>query len=144
MQLKLLNQSPQLDDLMQRHDQAVFSEVDCLTCANCCKTTGPLFRQEDIDRIAALLDMSVGAFILQYLEMVGDGDFVLQNLPCAFLDEENKCTIYEHRPLACATYPHTGQKNQKGIWALTLKNIEICPAALEVLRRSLSRFDSKE
>ena len=31
------------------HDE-VFEEIDCLSCANCCKTTGPLFTEKDIEK----------------------------------------------------------------------------------------------
>ena len=34
------------------HEQA-FERIDCLDCANCCKTTGPLFTQADIGRISS-------------------------------------------------------------------------------------------
>ena len=33
-------------------DKAVWEEVSCLSCANCCKTTGPRFTSNDIDRLA--------------------------------------------------------------------------------------------
>ena len=36
----------------QLHHQA-FEKIDCLKCANCCKTTGPLFTQKDISSIAS-------------------------------------------------------------------------------------------
>ncbi len=41
-----------LDDAFHSlHDQ-VFAETDCLECANCCKTTSPIFYQTDIERVA--------------------------------------------------------------------------------------------
>ncbi|MES2629404.1 MAG: YkgJ family cysteine cluster protein, partial [Bacteroidota bacterium] len=40
-----------LDDLVHRaHDEA-FKATDCLACANCCKTTSPIFRMVDIERL---------------------------------------------------------------------------------------------
>jgi transposase InsO family protein len=33
------------------HEEA-FAEIDCLSCANCCRTTSPLFREADIRRLA--------------------------------------------------------------------------------------------
>ena len=38
----------QFNDL---HDKE-FETMDCLSCANCCKTTSPIFRNADINRIA--------------------------------------------------------------------------------------------
>ena len=101
------------------HDEhkAVFKELDCLECANCCKTTSPIFLQEDIGRISSYLKIKVGHFISKYLEMDEDGDFVLQKAPCVFLAEDNKCKVYDVRPKACSEYPHTN-RNEKTYDAL--------------------------
>jgi len=129
-----------LDYIMENIHNEVFSEIDCLTCANCCRTTGPLFTQKDIDRIAKHLRMKSGAFIQQYLYMDEDGDFVLQSVPCTFLQSNNECSIYEYRPKACREYPHTNQTGQKKIFDLTMKNMEICPAALEIVNRAAQKL----
>ena len=34
-----------LDYVVQEMHDEVFDEVDCLSCANCCKTTGPLYTE---------------------------------------------------------------------------------------------------
>ena len=47
---KLKKKPPkQLDYLMQELHVEEFKRTDCLECANCCKTTGPLFTDKDID-----------------------------------------------------------------------------------------------
>ena len=38
-----------VDDAFHEQHEAVFREIDCLNCANCCKTTSPIFYQTDID-----------------------------------------------------------------------------------------------
>ena len=124
------------------HDEhkAVFKELDCLECANCCKTTSPIFLQEDIGRISSYLKIKVGHFILKYLEMDEDGDFVLQKAPCAFLAEDNKCKIYDVRPKACSEYPHTNRKNMIEILDITLENTVVCPAVNEIVKRMRSKL----
>ncbi|MBX7225092.1 MAG: YkgJ family cysteine cluster protein [Chitinophagales bacterium] len=135
LKLKQLS-AKQVDELFHRAHQDVFSRMDCLTCANCCKTTSPLFTQEDIGRLAQHLDVSRSAFLQQYLEMDEDGDFVFNRpAPCPFLLSDNKCSVYESRPNACRTYPHTNQRKVKSILNLTLKNAEICPAVQQMLTR---------
>ncbi|MEQ9231312.1 MAG: YkgJ family cysteine cluster protein, partial [Cyclobacteriaceae bacterium] len=89
-----------LDSRFHTLHDAVFSEIDCLECANCCKTTSPIFIQSDIDRMAKTLKMKSGEFIVQYLEMDEDGDFVLKSAPCPFLGIDNKCIVYKDRPRA--------------------------------------------
>lgn len=114
------------------HDEA-FEEIDCLQCANCCKTTSPIFRDVDIQRISKKLKMSSRDFESAYLQMDGDGDWVLQSSPCTFLQPDNTCFIYDVRPQACREYPHTDRKRMIQIMDLTLKNAEICPAVSKIL-----------
>lgn len=124
----------QLDALFHAEHDKVFATVDCLSCANCCKTTSPIFRDVDIKRIAKQQRMSEAQFIRQYLRMDEDKDYVLQSSPCAFLSNDNTCTIYEYRPLACREYPHTDRKNMVQILDLTAKNTEICPAVAKIVQ----------
>lgn len=131
---KLKNKKPKkLDqELIKIHDK-VFSHIDCLQCANCCKTTGPLFLEKDIERISKYLRMKPIDFIDQYLYKDEDNDWIFKKLPCPFLDSSNYCSIYEVRPKACKEYPHTDRKKFYQINKLTLKNTVICPAAYEVV-----------
>ena len=69
-----------------------------------------------------------------------DKDYVLQSVPCTFLDSENYCTIYEERPKACREYPHTDRVNQQQIFRLTEKNADICPAVHDILRKIEARM----
>jgi len=133
---KLKRKPPKdLDYTMQKLHDEVFSEINCLDCANCCKTTSPLFTDRDVNRISKFLKLKPRKFIDQYLKTDEDGDLVLQSSPCPFLFEDNKCMIYEVRPKACAEYPHTNRKKFHQISNLTLKNVSICPAAFEVVEK---------
>lgn len=118
-----------LDYIVQETHDEVFEELNCLSCANCCKTTGPLFTEKDIERISKHLKMKAKDFEAKFLQIDEDQDKVLQNLPCWFLGEDNKCNIYEVRPKACREYPHTDRKKVFQINNLMLKNTLICPAA---------------
>ncbi|MBC9811257.1 YkgJ family cysteine cluster protein [Crocinitomicaceae bacterium CZZ-1] len=122
-----------LDELFHKEHQAVFRKVDCLKCANCCKTTSPIFRDIDIRRISAHMRMTASDFIKKFLKIDEDNDYVLQQSPCHFLMADNTCIIYENRPLACREYPHTDRKNINQILDLTRKNAEICPAVSNIL-----------
>lgn len=128
-------QPKDLDDNMhQLHDEA-FEHIDCLDCANCCKTISPLFLQKDIERVAKAVGLSPGKFIEKYLYMDEDGDFVLQVTPCPFLDSENYCTVYNDRPNACRGYPHTNRKRVHQVLDITILNTMVCPAVLEIVNR---------
>jgi len=133
---KLARRTPKtLDATVASLHEEVFQDTDCLQCANCCKTTSPIFRDKDIERIAAHLKMRPGAFVEKYLHIDEDGDYVLNVQPCPFLSSDNYCSIYDHRPLACREYPHTDRKDFHKILGLTLENTMICPAAFEVVKR---------
>lgn len=118
----------------EAHEEA-FNHIDCLTCANCCKTTGPLFTTTDIRRIAKQQSMSEREFEETYLLEDEEGDYVLQSVPCPFLGEDNYCTIYEYRPKACREFPHTDRRNMKQILHLTRKNAEVCPAVYRMIQK---------
>ena len=117
----------------EEHEQA-FRQIDCLSCANCCKTTSPIFRDVDIRRLAKRERMTETKFIEKFLKMDGEGDYVLTQAPCPFLGSDNYCSVYEDRPLACREYPHTDRKNMYQILSLTRKNMEICPAVSEIVQ----------
>ncbi len=138
---KLKKRPPKnLDEQVQEIHQAVFKDIDCLDCAQCCKTTGPLFTEKDCQRIAKKLRITVAQFENDYLRVDEDGDKVLQQLPCPFLASDHACLIYEDRPKACREYPHTDRKKIYQIANLTLQNTLICPAAYRIVERMKSEI----
>ena len=124
-----------VDDLFHTAHHEVFENFDCLACANCCKTTSPIFYQNDIDRLAKNLRIRPGDFITTYLRIDEDGDYVLKSSPCPFLDADNYCQVYDDRPKACREYPHTDRKKMVQIMDLTHKNTLVCPAVFEMVER---------
>ncbi|GFH39992.1 YkgJ family cysteine cluster protein [Lactococcus insecticola] len=130
-----------LDKLTKEIHEAVFDEIDCTQCANCCKGLGPLFTEADIERIAKRMRMKLANFEATYLEVDEDGDKIFQCMPCPFLGADNLCDIYDVRPKACREFPHTDRKKIYQINHLTIKNTLTCPATylfVEKLRERLS------
>lgn len=133
---KLKKKKPgEIDALFNETHEEVFACTDCLKCANCCKTTGPLFTQKDIERIAGHLKLKPGQFVEQYLRVDEDNDYVLQQVPCTFLGADNYCSIYEVRPKACREFPHTDDSKMQRHLNITVKNVEICPAVYEIVEK---------
>ncbi len=131
---KLRKRPPKnLDYVMQELHEEEFDKTDCLQCGNCCKTTGPLFTNMDIERIARHFRLKPSVFIERYLRLDEENDYVLQQVPCAFLGSDNHCSIYDIRPKACREFPHTNRKKFHQISHLTLKNVAICPAAFNIV-----------
>ena len=116
-----------------------FKTMDCLSCANCCKTTSPIFRDADVRRISKSLRIKESKFIDDYLKIDEDNDYVLKKSPCIFLDQENKCQIYDIRPLACKEYPHTDRKNMHQITELTYQNTFVCPVVSRIVEKIVQK-----
>ncbi len=121
-----LRKPKELDDVFHEAHEEAFAKIDCLTCANCCKTTSPIFYQKDIERASKALKLKPGTFIEKYLRLDEDNDYVLQVAPCPFLN------LYNDRPNACREYPHTNRKKIQQILDLTYKNTLVCPAVLRI------------
>ena len=122
-----------LDQKFHKGHEAEFKKMDCLSCANCCKTTSPIFRDADIRRISKHLRIKEGKFISDYLKMDEDKDYVLKSSPCSFLYNDNSCSSYDVRPLACREYPHTDRKNMFQVLEITAENSLICPAVARIV-----------
>ena len=124
-----------LDQQFHTLHEEVFEEVNCLACANCCKTTSPIFYNRDIERLAKHLRLKPGELIDKYLRIDEDKDYVLRQAPCPFLGSDNYCSVYEARPNACREYPHTDRKRMEQILDSTYRNTLVCPAVLEITKR---------
>lgn len=123
------------------HKQA-FQIIDCTRCVNCCKTMTVALTEADIDRISQHLGMSVSEFIDAYLEPDEFETYVIRQRPCPFLGDDDRCSIYDVRPIDCQEYPHT----QKPGFATRTRghadNAERCPAVfwiVEQMRRRARR-----
>lgn len=137
--LQRVDKKKALKQLADLHEEA-FTQVDCLTCANCCKNYSPRFKQPDIKRISKYLNMKETDFVTKYLRRDEDGDFVLTLHPCPFLDNQNFCAIYEVRPSDCVRFPYTDEDILLKKTSITLKNSTFCPAVFYVLERLQQNF----
>ena len=128
-----------MDTIVQQLHDEVSEKIDCLTCANCCRSLGPAIYDKDIERMAKALRIKPSEVVSSYLRIDEDGDYVFKSMPCPFLMDDNYCSIYESRPKACREYPHTDRKNFEQIYKLTVKNASTCPIAYEVLYKLMDK-----
>lgn len=129
------------NELFDKTEAEVWEEIDCLSCANCCKVMSPTYTKEDIERIAAHLKMSPARMkkkLLYYDKK--SRDWMNTSTPCQFLDlKTNMCTIYEVRPADCAGFPHLSKKPLKDYFYIHKQNIEYCPATYRMIEK-LKKF----
>lgn len=122
-----------LDDNINELDEKVFEKTDCLNCGNCCRTTPTLMIRRDIKRISKYLGMKEGVFAEEYLRLDEDDDTILSQTPCAFLNEDNSCQIYDVRPKSCEGFPYT---DEHSVNLNTMeKNIGVCPAVYDMAEK---------
>lgn len=129
-----------LDKKIQAKEQEVWREIDCLSCANCCKTMTPTFNKQDLKRISAHFKMSVEAFKEKWLyqEKGGARDWLNKAEPCQFLNlKDNKCSIYAVRPADCAGFPHLSKKF-KDFVHIHKQNVEYCPATFRLVEKMMA------
>ncbi|MFM2386209.1 MAG: hypothetical protein RL660_966 [Bacteroidota bacterium] len=118
-------------------NEQVWQEVDCLSCANCCKTMTPTFTKEDTKRIAAHLGITTKELYNKYFEKDEDnGDIVNKKQPCQWLNlKDNKCSIYEVRPVDCSGFPHHTKKRFDNYNHVYEQNIDKCPATFAMVQK---------
>jgi Fe-S-cluster containining protein len=134
------NKLEKSDNLVYDLHEKAFSEIDCLECANCCRSLGPAIYDKDIERMAKALRMKPSEVVVNFLRTDEDGDYVFRSMPCPFLMSDNYCSIYEHRPKACREYPNTDRRKFYQIFKLTIKNTYTCPVAYEVIEGLKKEF----
>lgn len=127
-------QPPELDRRTAEADAEMWKYINCLECANCCKTMTPTYKGADIKRIALHLGISPKEMKEKWLKKDDEGDWINKSTPCQFLNPvDNKCSIYEVRPKDCAGFPHHTKKNMADYIHVYKQNIDYCPATLKML-----------
>ena len=121
-----------LETLAEQADKEVWTQVNCLSCANCCKAMSPTYTFRDIKRIAAHFGMRPKDFRDKWLYLdKRENDWMNKSRPCQFLDlKSNMCSIYEVRPADCAGFPHLIKKPITDYMYVHKQNIEYCPATM--------------
>ena len=129
-----------VDGAFHTMHEEVFEEINCLGCANCCKTMTPTFTKQDMKRISAHFGQSVEEFQTKWLkkERGGDRDWLNKTEPCQFLNlTDNKCSIYEVRPADCAGFPHLTKKFNDFVH-IHKQNVEYCPASYRLVEKMMA------
>ena len=126
-----------LDKTAEILNKEVWEEVDCLTCANCCKKMTPTFTEKDIKRISTHLQMTEDAFKDKWLYLEKkDKEWMNKKQPCQFLDPgTNMCSIYDVRPDDCAGFPHLTKKKMVEYVHVHQQNINYCPATFKFVEK---------
>jgi Fe-S-cluster containining protein len=126
--LKFMDQTDvELDSLVVDISDAIINQINCKTCANCCKEKSPIVLEKEILSISDRLKISKEEFINKYLENTEESnDFIISKRPCPFL-KNNECEIYDIRPEDCRSYPHLHKEGFRTRLIGVIENYSICP-----------------
>ncbi|MFL9484656.1 YkgJ family cysteine cluster protein [Chitinophagaceae bacterium LWZ2-11] len=140
------NPPKNLDALVKDLDKQVWEEIDCLSCANCCKKMTPTFTVKDIKRIAAHFEITPNEFKEKWLYFdKKDGDWMNTTQPCQFLNlENNMCSIYEVRPADCAGFPHLTKSKVVEYIHVHQQNIDYCPATYKMVEKMMETIEPRK
>ncbi|RCW50460.1 MULTISPECIES: YkgJ family cysteine cluster protein [unclassified Halanaerobium] len=122
-----------VDKIVHRLGKKYLREYDCLKCGNCCHSLIPSLSHAKILAISHEFNISVEKFKKKYIEKEIPGGYVLKGDSCPFMQEDNKCTIYQIRPEACSSFPHLYKDNINHRLIELLDNSLICPIVYYVL-----------
>jgi Fe-S-cluster containining protein len=118
------------DRRLRRFGEDIEAQIDCTTCANCCRVSEVEITDRDIDKLAKFLGMTREEFIRDSTQQAESGELILKRTEagCVFL-EGNLCSVYDARPQNCANFPHlvrgTGSIVSR-MWRL-VERAEYCP-----------------
>ncbi len=129
------------DRIVRGYHEAVFKNIDCLQCGNCCRLIGPRLRDKDYKVLAKEDCLTPKNYMMDYLKDDGDSGFYLfRELPCPYINEDNRCSVYEKRPLSCEEFPYTdGHNIQKHLVRLG-HSAMVCPAAALIAERVIKEY----
>ncbi|MFZ1979574.1 MAG: YkgJ family cysteine cluster protein [Bacteroidota bacterium] len=132
--LKYLDQTDaELDSLVIEISHQITKQIDCKTCANCCKEKSPSVLEEEILSISGILGISKEEFENKYLEKTGESDeLIISKRPCPFL-KNNLCEIYDNRPEDCRSYPHLHKEGFRFRLMGVIENYSVCPIVFNAL-----------
>lgn len=113
-----LDENKRLRQHMSRHNYVerklkviahkVEAQIECLECANCCKTATARLVDRDIDKVAKAAGMKRDRFLKECTVMTADEGRILKRSDetgCIFLNGK-ECLVYEGRPASCEDFPH--------------------------------------
>ncbi len=121
-----------LDSIVAHVTDEVWEQIDCKSCANCCKTLQIEVSNADAKRLAARLKISLAEFAKKYILSDSEGTKYFSTMPCPFLDSNNLCTVYDDRPDSCREYPFLRKGGFRQRTFMMIESTAVCPIVFNV------------
>jgi len=120
------------DEIVRKTTDEVWQQIDCLQCGNCCRTLEVVVDKADVSRLSERLGVTPEQFSRKYVKTAEDGTRHFAASPCAFLGEDNRCSVYEDRPKACRDFPYLHEKHFTSRSLMMIDNTATCPIVFNV------------
>lgn len=124
----------ELDAMVHRLYEEVSGRIDCCACGNCCREVTPVLDEHDVLRPATGLGISKDHFMQRFVIRDKHGDMIFRNTPCPMLSG-NLCTVYDHRPEACRSFPYLHKAEFVFRLIGVVQNCSVCPIVFNVFER---------
>lgn len=108
-------------------------QMDCTTCAACCRDNCIPLSREERTPLARHAGLSEQEFTERHITADDDGEPAMMAKPCHFLDG-TRCSVYEDRPEACRGYPYVGGDVATRLLGI-LERAATCPIIFEMLEQ---------
>lgn len=133
----------EVDDIILPIAKQVSSEIDCKSCANCCKILEAGIAPEEIEILARHKEQKAEEFVRDEIDIEEKtGIQYLKKKPCVFLSV-NLCSIYQYRPGACRDFPGLERPLLKYRIRKILALYGLCPIVYHTIEKAFSYFHSE-
>jgi uncharacterized protein len=133
----------EIDRIVAEVAAPIREAIDCTACGNCCRALQVHVTPEDVETLAAGIDVSVDAIHIRYLTDEGCAEIEewrkFKQRPCAFLDG-NRCSVYAHRPETCRAYPEL--TDFRWLVETYIEGAKTCPIIYNTLVSMLDRVET--
>lgn len=108
-------------------------QIDCKTCAACCRCAVIPVTDEEVERLSIRLRLPVLDFRARFVRPADAGEPAIDGHPCPFL-EGSHCGVYEDRPAPCREYPYI-EGDVRSRMVIIIERAGVCPIVFEQVER---------
>lgn|GEM_PF-686367 len=130
-----------IDALVDEIAAPIVAKINCMECANCCRSLQVSLTPSDAQRLADGLSIPFKDIVQELVDLEAgaktDEWGVFRHCPCTLL-KDKRCSVYAHRPESCHVYP-TFTPDFRWTLEHTIAGASGCPIIYNVLDVFLAR-----